>query len=161
MKADMKIDETDSDIIALLRENGRMSNREVGRVLSVSEGTVRLRIRKLLDSKAMRLGLVTDFEAGGFSVSIVIRIKAVPTSIRAIADVIEQIESVSFVGLTLGNFDIMAIYLSRSRTEAAELINNHIALIEGVLAVDIREPVSITKHRYDLVHTTHHLTQEG
>ena len=154
MKTDMKVDGTDNAILELLRQNGRMSNREVGRALGVSEGTVRQRIRKLIDSKAMRLGLVTDFEASGLSVSVIVRIKAAPMLIRNIAATIAQIDSVTFVGLTLGRFDIIVIFVTKSRIEAAEMINDRIAQIEGILGIEMQEPVGFAKHRHDLVHTT-------
>ena len=154
MKADKKMDGTDDAIMELLRQNGRMSNREVARALGVSEGTVRQRIRKLVDSKSMRLGLVTDFEASGLSVSVVIRIKAAPALIGHIADTIAQLDAVSFVGLTLGRFDIIAIFVTKTRVEAAHMINNRIAQIDGVQGIDVQEPVSYAKHRYDLVYTT-------
>jgi DNA-binding Lrp family transcriptional regulator len=33
----IKIDDTESEILELLRQNGRMSNREVGRALDISD----------------------------------------------------------------------------------------------------------------------------
>lgn len=148
----MKLDDTDAAILALLREDGRMSNREVGRALDISEGTVRQRLKKLIDAKAMRLGLVTDIHTTGLSVGVTVRIKAVPERIRAIAQALAQLESTSFVSLTLGRFDILAVLVARSRIEAADIIDNHIASLDGVRAVDAQEPVSYPKHRYDLVY---------
>lgn len=148
----LKMDGTDRAILDLLRQNGRMSNREVGRALAVSEGTVRQRIKKLVDSKSMRLGLVTDIETSGFSVGLTVRIKALPTRIRDIAQEIAQIDACTFVGLTLGRFDIIAVFVNRSRIEAAEMIDNRVAQIPGIQALDVQEPVSYAKHRYDLVY---------
>jgi Lrp/AsnC family transcriptional regulator for asnA, asnC and gidA len=150
----LKLDEVDSAILALLRENGRMSNREVGRALEVSEGTVRQRLRKLVDAKVMRLGLVTDIHTTGLSVGVTVRIRADPGRTRAIAQALAALESTSFVALTLGRFDILTVLAARSRIEAAETIDNQIANIEGVLSIDVQEPVSYPKHRYDMVYIT-------
>ena len=63
----MSFDPLDAAILDLLRQNGRMSNREIGRALDISEGTVRQRLKKLEDRKAMRLGVVIDIEAAGMA----------------------------------------------------------------------------------------------
>ena len=150
----VKIDDTDAAIIDLLRQNGRMSNREVGRALEISEGTVRQRLRKLTDSKAMRLGMVTDFEASGLAVGAFLRIKAAPGRAGEIAARIASLDGCTFVARTVGRFDIIAVLVSNSRTCAAEVIDHDVKTLPGVLAVEIQEPVSYPKHRYDLVYIT-------
>jgi Lrp/AsnC family transcriptional regulator for asnA, asnC and gidA len=150
----IKIDDTDTAILALLRDNGRMSNREVGRALDISEGTVRQRLRKLVDGQAMRLGVVTDIHTAGLAVGVTVRIKALPTRTRAIAEALAGLESSTFVGMTLGRFDVVAVLVARSRIEAAEIIDNQIANMDGVQEIDVQEPVSYPKHRYDLVYIT-------
>lgn len=150
----LKLDDTDNAIIDLLRSNGRMSNREVGRALQISEGTVRQRLKKLIESKAMRLGMVTDFQASGLGTSVILRIMAQPGQARAIGTRIAGLDACVFVTLTVGRFDLMAVLVTRRRTDAAEMIDNHIRNIPGVHAVEIQEPVSYARHRYDLVYIT-------
>jgi DNA-binding Lrp family transcriptional regulator len=150
----LKLDDTDSAIIDLLRQNGRMSNREVGRALQISEGTVRQRLKKLIEGKAMRLGMVTDFEASGLGAGVILRIKALPGQARAIGERIAGLDACTFVTLSVGRFDLIAVLVSKSRTEAAEMIDNDIKNIPGVQAVEIQEPVSYARHRYDLVYIT-------
>lgn len=156
MKADnnVKLDETDAAIIDLLRLNGRMSNREVGRALQISEGTVRQRLKKLLESKSMRLGMVTDFEASGLAAGVILRIKALPARTRKIAEEIALLDACTFVALTFGQFEIIAVFVNKNRTEAAEMIDKRIKTIQGIQAIQVQEPVSYAKHRYDLVYTT-------
>lgn len=55
----MKLDETDLKILDLLKENGRVQNNEIASRLSISEGTVRNRIKKLIDNNFLSImGLV-------------------------------------------------------------------------------------------------------
>ena len=44
------MDRLDEKIIQILRDNGRISNAEIARDLNVSEGTIRRRIRKLIQN---------------------------------------------------------------------------------------------------------------
>lgn len=48
------MDQRDWDIVNLLRKNSRLSNSEIGRVLKISEGTVRKRISKMLSDKVIK-----------------------------------------------------------------------------------------------------------
>ncbi|MDB5969974.1 MAG: AsnC family transcriptional regulator [Hydrocarboniphaga sp.] len=150
----MKLDDIDNAILAALGQNGRMSNREVGRDVGVSEGTVRQRLKKLEAAKAMRLGLVVDITVTGRVTVAYVRIKAKPDRIRAIAKEIAAMDDCSFVGLSVGSFDIVTLFNARTRGELAEYIDNRIAKISGVLAIDVREPIASIKHRYDLIHVT-------
>ena len=47
----MKRDAIDQRIIALLNEDARRSNRNIGRTLELSEGAVRQRIRQMIDEE--------------------------------------------------------------------------------------------------------------
>ena len=148
----MELDNIDIAILDLLEKDGRVSNREVGRALQISEGTVRQRLKKLTECKAFRLGLVTDMESGGLTASGIARIKTLPNCARTIAEKIAQIESCTFVGLVLGRYDLVAIFVCETRFQIAEVINNHVANLPGVISMDVREPVGFLKHRYELIH---------
>jgi Lrp/AsnC family transcriptional regulator for asnA, asnC and gidA len=150
----MTLDATDHAILTVLGKNGRMSNREVARAVGISEGTVRERLKKLEAGKAMRLGVVMDVTAAGLTTMAYVRIKAKPDRIRAIAEEIAAMSDCRFAGLSLGNFDIIALFVAASRTALAGLIDNRIAKIAGVIAIDVREPIASVKHRYDLIHIT-------
>jgi len=148
----MLIDDVDLAIVKELQKNGRSSNREVARVLGVSEGTIRQRLKKLEAAKAMRLGLVTDSTALGQTAAAYVRIKVRPRHAKAIAARIAEFASCAFVGLTVGRFDIVAFVSAASRDELVRVIDAEIAVMEGVLQLDVREPVGYAKHRFDLIH---------
>lgn len=148
----MDIDEVDLAIVAELQKNGRSSNREVARVLGLSEGTIRQRLRKLEATKAIRLGLVTDASALGQTAAAYIRIKARPRQAADIARNIAHLPSCAFVGLTVGRFDVVAFISANSREELIAVVDSEIAAMDGILKLDVREPVGYTKHRFDLIH---------
>ena len=148
----MKLDELDTLIVHELQKNGRSSNRRVADALGVSEGTIRQRLTKLEAAKLMRLGVVADAETLGLVAGAYVRIRAEPRAVRDIAKTIASFEPCAFVGLTVGRFDIIAFFNATSREEIVDVIDNQIAVLQGVVAVDVREPVGYAKHRYDLVH---------
>lgn len=55
----VKIDEIDLRIVELIKQNGRVQNNEIASKLCISEGTVRNRIKKLIESNFLTIrGLV-------------------------------------------------------------------------------------------------------
>ena len=66
------MDELDRKIISLLERNSRISNVELAGKLGVSEGTVRNRLERLVEGKAIRFTLET-FSKIGFKSIVLIR----------------------------------------------------------------------------------------
>jgi Lrp/AsnC family transcriptional regulator for asnA, asnC and gidA len=147
----VETDETDEAIIRLLQEDGRMSNREIARQLSVSEGTVRQRLKRLVETGAIRLGVVTDPVKLGLTSVSYVRLRVAPRSRRAVIDALEAMEDVFFVASILGEFDVVAVPGTRTRQHLRELVNERIARLAGVLSVEVREIAATLKHRYDIV----------
>lgn len=147
----MKLDATDNAILDLLKDNARVSNREVARVLGMSEGLVRQRLKKMTDAKAIRLGLVADMATAGYTATVIVRLRTVPSEARRIADAVARLDCCAFSGLTLGRFDVLIYLIGQTRQELADVIDTHIAPLKGVVEVDVREPVGSAKQRFDLV----------
>ena len=57
------MDELDAQIIAMLRKDGRASNAGIARNVGVSEGTVRRRLKRLVQEKFIQV--VAVLEAAG------------------------------------------------------------------------------------------------
>ncbi|MBT5954021.1 winged helix-turn-helix transcriptional regulator [bacterium] len=51
----MKLDKLDPKIIELLRQNGAITNVELGKKLKVSEATIRYRVKKLLERNIIKI----------------------------------------------------------------------------------------------------------
>jgi DNA-binding Lrp family transcriptional regulator len=77
-----------------------------------------------------------------------------PSRTRAVADQVAKLECCKFVAITIGRFDMMVILVGKSRAEIAQIIETKISNIPGVEAIEVREPVGMAKHRYDLIHLT-------
>lgn len=148
----MILDGVDNAILDLLRRDGRMSNREVGRALDISEGMVRQRLKKLVQGKAMRLGLVSDIHASGMGATVVVCIKTLPVHARDVAQSLAQLDACKFVALTLGRYDILAYLVGPTRHDISALIDHTISPLPGIVLIAVREPTGSAKQHYDLVY---------
>ena len=148
----MTIDDIDLSIIKELQKNGRSSNREVARVLDLSEGTIRQRLKKMETAKIMKLNVVTDADAFGRIAIAHVRIKVKPRLAKDISEKLSKYPQCNVVGLMVGSFDIFTVISEKSRETLAAFIDTEISAIKGVQKVEVREPVAIAKHHVDFIH---------
>lgn len=146
-----EMDQIDRDIIALLKRDGRMSNREAARALNISEGTVRNRLRRLMDEKVVQLAAVVGAAASGLAASAFVRMSVEGAKARQIATEAAAFEEVSFVGLTAGRFNVLVLVSVRDRQALVTFVHSKLGLLSGVKTLDTREIVRTFKHRFDRV----------
>ncbi len=144
-------DELDWKIVDILRVDGRLSNREVGRRLGVSEGTVRGRLNRLRERKIVRNTAVTDVRALGKNVWGYIGLKVERDRLYEVAEALGQIDELLFVAVTLGQHDILAFVVADSREQLLEILAERIQGIPGVRRTETAEALEVVKHQFALV----------
>ncbi len=144
------LDELDWKIVDILRIDGRMSNREIGRRLQVSEGTVRGRLKRMRQAGVVRITAVTDVRAIGKNVWGSIGIRVDRERIYEVAKALEEIDELSFVAVTLGLYDIIAFVVADSREQLLEILTERIRGIPGVRRTETAEALEVLKHQYAL-----------
>lgn len=124
------MDDKDWAIIKLLKENSRLSNSEIGRILNVSEGTIRKRIARLISSGAIRkFTITTGLE--GIDGIILIKVET-----KRAQELIKQIKSkYGDIYEFSGRVDL-AVRVSCSNIEELNAIVDEIREIEGVKSTD-------------------------
>lgn len=80
----MKLDDLDVKILAILRENSRAPNVEIGRAVGLTEGAVRRRIENLVASRAIEKFTIIS---GGAAYSAVVMLKAKGETKKMMADI--------------------------------------------------------------------------
>ena len=144
------LDELDWKIVDILRVDGRMSNREIGRRLQVSEGTVRGRLKRMRQAGVVRITAVTDVRAIGKNVWGSIGIRVDRERIYEVAKALEEIDELSFVAVTLGLYDLIAFVVADSREQLLEILTERIRGIPGVRRTETAEALEVLKHQYAL-----------
>lgn len=129
----MEIDELDWKIIQALKENGRASNAEIARHLAVTEGTVRSRIKRLTDTKILRVtGQVNpEFLTEYQTVLIGINVKE-SKSLERTVQAIAKLPDVSFAAITSGRYDIMAQVVVKSKDGIIDFLTRSLPRIPTV-----------------------------
>ena len=99
----------------------------------------------------MQLGLVTDVATIGHTASVIVRLRTLPCAVQSIAQSIAQLQCGAFSRLTLGRFDVLVYLIGQTREQPAKVLDESVASLQGVVEIDVREPVGCAKQRFDLV----------
>ncbi len=142
----IKTDAVDEGIMAILREDGRLSNREVARRLDVSEGTVRQRLKKLQDAGAIRIGVVTDANRIGLTVSAWVRVAVSPEHMQEALTTFSGLNEVRYVAAVAGRYNLLLVLTTTSQLELMRLVNAKVESVRGVSRVDVRVIAQTVKH---------------
>jgi Lrp/AsnC family transcriptional regulator, regulator for asnA, asnC and gidA len=126
-----KLDAVDEAIVAVLQEDGRRSYGEIGEAVGLSEAATRQRVNRLRDSGAMRIVAVTDPVALGRGVVATIGVR-VSGDTRVVATRLAAVETVEYVVLTAGSFDLIIEVVCVDEAELLAVINDQIRSIDSV-----------------------------
>lgn len=126
------IDDLDLRIIEKLTQNGRQSSERIAKVLSSSSGTIKRRIKQLIENEFMRITAVVDPKKIGLTVSAIIGLNITPNKLQeAVSFLMEQSE-IKLVTTTTGRFDIMILVRFRSNDELAHFLQKRLTKLKGI-----------------------------
>jgi DNA-binding Lrp family transcriptional regulator len=127
------LDQLDHRLIRALVQDGRQSNRAVARDLNVSEGTVRVRLRRLEDAGLLRIvGQSDPYLAGLVNAWAYIWVDVEAGAIRAVSRQLADMPEVTIVAVTAGRHDLLLLVATVSRTRLVELVVQEIRAVSGV-----------------------------
>jgi len=136
MERDVKIDKIDHKIIEILKKNGRMPNKEIAKILELSEGTIGNRINKLLKNDLIKIvGLASPavFPEKQF-IYLGIKIDSNKLSIK-VAQEIEKLPHVKSASIITGQYDIL-VELFMEISKLIDFLNKELSRIESIVSVE-------------------------
>lgn len=146
----LELDEVDSGIIEILRANGRATNQDIADQLSISAATVSSRLRRLEESKAMRVVAVADFAAHGYNILIAVGVKVLGRDAADVARDLAKLPEVFSVHLMHGPFDLELLVGLRTFEEINVFLTDHIARIPGVFELSPGIAADIVKFEFSV-----------
>jgi Lrp/AsnC family transcriptional regulator, regulator for asnA, asnC and gidA len=147
----LRTDDLDESILRSLREDGRISNREVARQLGISEGTVRHRLKRLEDARAIRIGAVVDPASLGMDAAANVMVAIDPARLSNALEVFSKVPGVDYVGAITGRFNVLVSIAAKNLAELRAVVSGSIERFEGVRAVEIRLMLRTLKPEWHVV----------
>ncbi len=125
------MNETDKQIIRILKEDGRAGYNDIGKQIGLSEGAVRKRIKTLTEAGVIRKFTVkVSVAEGAEAITLLATNPAYPT--QEVSKHIREIPNVETLYEVTGEYDIVAVISGMSVTEVNECVEK-IRRVEGIM----------------------------
>ena len=138
------MDALDRSIVAILQKDGRTRFTEIAKTLNVTEGTVRNRVAKLLDDKAIQIIGVLDPHRMGYTAPAIIGVSIQPPHLESAAKKIAEMPEVSYLIMIAGDYDLIVEVFCRDREHLTSFLKDQLMQVEGVQ----RTQTSFILHTY-------------
>ena len=132
----MQPDATDWKIIEILKK-GYVPNNTIARELSISEGTVRSRLKKLRESGILQIKALINPDALANKQLAVVAIRVSESRLlESKAEEVSMLENVLSVSIASGRYDLIAEVLVDSNRGLVRFLTEELSSVEGVLGTE-------------------------
>jgi Lrp/AsnC family transcriptional regulator for asnA, asnC and gidA len=131
----MNVDKTNLTIIKHLR-NGRKSYQKIAQDLSVSENTVRTRVKKLIDEGVLEISGMVNPETIDGHRTVMVGVKLQSMDLVNKGKEFSNLRGVVSVSVVTGRFDLILIVLLKSGFGLLEFYTEEVSKIQDVQSVE-------------------------
>lgn len=137
------VDATDERLVAEIEMDPMQTHMELASKLGLSRTTVHSRMKNLYAKHVVRKAMIADPMALGYSTCVLVGITTQPSQLMHVADKLAEFDSIEYLMLCMGRFDILALALFRKRDDFLHFQVNSIGTFPGVIGI---ETMLILKH---------------
>ena len=145
MKEEVLVDNLDSQIVQILKKDGRASNAHIARALGVSEGTVRRRLKMLIDSDVVHVNVSLDPAKMGLTTEAIIGLEVDPDKMDPVCASLADFDEIGYVTLTTGAVDVFAWGRFSSTESLGLFLRSKVGKIPGVRRTETYMCISVRK----------------
>ena len=142
------MDKLDTKIVSILQKDGRASNAGIAREVGVSEGTVRRRLKRLVDEQLINVVALLDPSRMGYSSEAIVGIQVDPDKIDEASEAISELDEVSWVVVTTGAYDVFVWIAVESAGVLGDFLRNKLASVNGVRRTETFVNLAVKKRSY-------------
>jgi Lrp/AsnC family transcriptional regulator, regulator for asnA, asnC and gidA len=130
-----QIDELDRGIIRMLSKDGRLPFSEIANALDVTEKTIRLRYKNLVQNKIIEVVGVVNPIALGLKAGAIIQIKTEQRMMAKVKEELSTLKEVRYITMTSGEYPLLIQINVRSQEDIRDCVLN-LDRIEGITAIN-------------------------
>ena len=145
MKEDVVVDDLDNQIVEILKKDGRASNAHIARALGVSEGTVRSRLRMLIEGGVIHVNVSLDPVKMGLTTEAIIGLEVDPDKMDPVCASLADFDEIGYVTLTPGAVDVFAWGRFSSTESLGLFLRSKVGKIPGVRRTETYMCISVRK----------------
>jgi Lrp/AsnC family transcriptional regulator for asnA, asnC and gidA len=144
------MDELDRKIISLLERNGRASNARIARDVGVSEGTVRRRLKRLINEQIINVIALPDPRKLGYNSEALIGVQVDPDKVDEVATKMANLEHTRWVTVTTGSYDVFAWATLPNAEALGRFLRDAVGAIDGVRRTETFVNLQVMKREFGI-----------
>lgn len=148
------VDELDRKLMLELQKSGRQSYVDIARTLGVVEGTVRKRVKYLLDRNIMKIVATPNPRQLGYNFISIMGMQVRMADLRKVAENLAQKPNVCYLAFVAGRYDLVAMVMTRSSEELSHFIEEEISAVPSILRTETFVSLDIIKGGWPGLDTT-------
>ena len=145
MKEDVVVDDLDNQIVEILKKDGRASNAHIARALGVREGTVRRRLRMMIQGGVIHVNVSLDPVKMGLTTEAIIGLEVDPDKMDPVCASLADFDEIGYVTLTTGAMDVFAWGRFSSTESLGLFLRSKVGKIPGVRRTETYMCISVRK----------------
>jgi DNA-binding Lrp family transcriptional regulator len=133
----VRFDDLDREILRHLALDGRTPFQRIARELELNESKVRQRVRRMLDTGAVRIMAITNPQSLGYRTMAWLGI-VVRAGSRALdlAEALARVPAVTYVAICSGSYDVLVEIACRDDAELLAVLDEHVRALPGLETVE-------------------------
>lgn len=151
MPADPDGDPLDERIIGQLQIDGRVSNREIARLLDVPASTVRERVNRMLSADIIRIGAVCEPTKLGLGLAALGYLRITAARIEEALRYLQSLEDLGIVASVSGLHNVHVLFGARDFEHLVGIVKTRLEVTPGLAEISVRMIAATKKHRADLI----------
>jgi Lrp/AsnC family transcriptional regulator for asnA, asnC and gidA len=148
------VDDIDIKLIKCLQENGRLSHIELANKLDVVEGTVRRRIKQLIDGGVIKIVAIPNMQELGYGFMTIVGLQVRMSDLRSVADSLAANKHICYMAFVTGRHDLLAVVLTRTAEEYSQFLQEEISALPGILRTETFVNLEIIKGNWQMIDTS-------
>lgn len=130
------LDKLNQKLIQKLQNNGRLSYTELAKMLGVTEGTVRKRVKDLQKRNIIKIAAILNPYEIGYNFVSIMALQVRMADLHQVGEMLAQKPNVYYLAFVTGRYDLLAIVMCRSPEDLSNFIKEHISSIPSILRTE-------------------------
>lgn len=130
------LDKLNQKLIQELQNNGRRSYTELAKMLGVTEGTVRKRVKDLQKRNIIRIAAILNPYEIGYNFISIMALQVRMADLHQVGEMLAQKPNIFYLAFVAGRYDLLAMVMCRSTQELSNFIKEHISSIPSIIRTE-------------------------
>ncbi len=146
-----ELDDLDFQILKILMKDGQTSYVDISKLLGSSINTIRNRIQRMIDNKALQIIGVTNPMLLGFDVHTIMGIDVDYPYLTSVAEGFARMKSVRYVAYAAGEHDLVVMAFFKNMDHFFQWLTEQVSQLKGITGIKTMFVAQEVKRNYDYV----------